>query len=117
VSNDLGPSLRVIAAQPRQHTVVWDTVLLKLRFPVLRRPCLDHSVVVLVVADGYLWADVVSDGFGLSVEFDQLLGSFGFLLLLVFFQLLLLLEEVVRALLGLLLGPDLLLDRVDGGTD
>jgi hypothetical protein len=64
---------------------MWDGVLLELRFPVLRCPGLDHCVVVLVVADGYLWADVVSDGFGFDIELDQLLGSFDFLLLLVLF--------------------------------
>ena len=117
MSNNLGTPLRVVSAQPRQHAVMWDAVLLELGFPVLGRPCLDHGVVVLVVADGHLWADVVSDGLGLDSELDQLLGGFGFLLLLVLFQLLLLLEEVVGALFGLLLGANLLLNRVDGRSD
>jgi hypothetical protein len=85
MSNNLSTALRVIAGQPCQHTVMWNGIRLELRFPVLRRPCLDDGIVVLVIADGYLRADVVSDGLGLRIELDELLGSLSLLLLLVLF--------------------------------
>lgn len=92
--------------------MVRDAVLLELGLPVLRRPCLDDSVVVLGARYRDVLVYVVADRLGLLVERDELLRSLVLLGCLLLLQLRHLGEELIGALLCLLLLPDLLLQPV-----
>ena len=117
VSDNLDAALGVVAVQSCENAVVWDAVGFELCFPVCGSPCLNHSIVVLGGRDGDVLVHVVADRLGLDVELDQLLSSLIFLGGLLLLQLSHLSEEVVGALLGLLLLADLLLQAVYLRTD
>lgn len=112
VADNLDAALRVVAVQSCEDAVVGDAVLLELGLPLLGRPCLDDSVVVLGGRDRDVLVDVVANRLGLLVESDELLRSLLFLGGLLLLQLRHLGEELIGALLGLLLLPDLLLQPV-----
>jgi hypothetical protein len=117
VSNDLHAALGVVAVQSCEDAVMWDSVLLELGLPALRRPCLHNSVVVLGARHRHILVHVVADRLGLLVELDELLVGLVLLGGLLLLKLCHLGEDLIRALLGLLLLPNLLLQRIDLGAD
>lgn len=117
VTDELNSSLAIIRAQSVCDLVVAECLVCLFLQAGLGLPLSHKLVVVLVVGDGHRVVDVVADGLGLCVELDELLGRGILQLLLLLGELLLLLEQVVRVLLGLLLGTDLLLRGVDLAAD
>lgn len=117
MSYDFHAANRVVAVDLGEHTVVRYAVCHGLGVCTVGRPFRVDFVVVFSLGDGDVGVDVVSDGFDLDVELDELVGC------LVFFGLLLCLEvgdlfkKVVGALTFFLEGSDLLLEAVFLGVD
>jgi hypothetical protein len=96
--------------------VVWYAVFFELCFPRFGCPCLEDSIVVLIVANRDVLVYVVAHRFGLCMELQELFVCLGFLLLLGLLKLFLLLKQIISILLGLLLSSNLLLYGVDLGS-
>lgn len=116
MADQLNTSNRVISSDSPEHLVVGKSSLLGL-LEALGLPSSLDGVVVLVVADVHGVVDVVSDELGLGLELGVLGQSKLLLDLLLLCQLLLLLEQLGRVLLGPLLETNLLLNTVYLGTD